>query len=500
MAWKDLADQLSSELKTRNDEIAQLRRQLAGCEEQLANTSPNSQANTGHVQQVVKLQHELDTTRTEKNKLARESALLNEQFQNTLAKLTTVEKAAHEETQTLKNQLAGKNEQLRRAQATRASDQTTSRREKELQDQVAKLKSDVISAKAENVQLKRNSDSLSRQLQVEKAENAKCIAFMKSDPAKGYDQDDEEPLPSAGPVLKEQSKVAFATASAKPTPKFKTLDIPEFNSPIANANKHTDSPKPKKAPTPKKRKRSAQEEIDDELTELGGPPTFDLPTRLRQKKKKVSYTNDDYDYFATMSNDMEDEPEITAPKKKKSAALPPTPISPMSPPATQFAVEPFNFQAVYTYKSNGDIDLYYHSKDLKDRVAELWERLEIVTSSIWEAKAGEDWQWEILKPASKYKTPVCVTKKCQKQRTRWNAGFEGIYACKDCAEAGRPCFTYTPLEKGDDGWDYGQFRLLPLHEKDRKKAVEKNKEIRYWVNDSVKLVELDEMDEDEEWT
>ena len=133
-------------------------------------------------------------------------------------------------------------------------------------------------------------------------------------------------------------------------------------------------------------------------------------------------------------------------------------------------------------------------------MAELWERLEIVTSTIWERKAGEDWQWEILKPASKSKTPVCVTKKCQKQRTRWNAGFEGIYACKDCAEAGRPCFTYTPLEKGDDGWDYGQFTLLPLHEKDRKKAVGKDKEIRYWVNDSVKLVELDEMDEDEEWT
>ena len=321
MAWKDLADQLSSELKTRNDEIAQLRRQLAGCEEQLTNTSPNSQSNTGHVQQVVKLQHELDATRTEKNKLARESALLNEQFQNTLAKLTTVEKDAHEETQTLKNQLAGKNEQLRRAQATRASDQTTSRREKDLQDQVAKLKSEVTSAKAENVQLKRNSDSLSRQLQVEKAENAKCIAFMRSDPAKGYDQDDEEPLPSNGPVLKEQSKQAFAMASAKPTPKFKTLDIPDFlisNSPITNASKQTDSPKPKRAPAPKKRKRSVQEEIDDELTELGGPPTFDLPTRLRQKKK-VSYNNDDYDYFATMSNDMEEE-EITAPKKKNNAS------------------------------------------------------------------------------------------------------------------------------------------------------------------------------------
>ena len=496
MAWKDLADQLSNELKIRNDEIAHLRRQLAGCEEQLANNTPNSQANTGHVHQVISLQRELDSTRAEKDKFATESALLNERLQNNLAKLASLDEKTGDEIQTLRNQLAGKNEQLRRAQATRASDQTTSRREKDLQDQVAKLKGEINSAKAENATLKRTADSLSRQLQVEKAENAKRIGFMRSDPTKGYDEDDEEPLPDENAARKEKSKAAFAMASAEPAPTFKTMKIPDFlkpNSPATIASKPSDSLKQKKAPAPKKRKRSAQEEIDDELTELGGPPTFDLPTRSRRKDPVTYNYSAFWDEAMTTYDESEAMPEAAKANKKKRVAPPAT-------PASQSAVEPFNFKAVCTYKVNGNIDSFYSSKDLKGRVGELWERLEIVTATIWEHKAGDDWQWEVLKPASKSKTPICITKKCQKQRARWNAGFEGVYACKDCAETGRPCFTYVPLEKGDDGYDYGEFRLLPLHEKDRKKAVGKDKEIRYWINDGVKLVDPDSMDEDEEYT
>lgn len=484
MAWKNLSVQLSNELKDRNDEIAFLRGQVADYEEKLVSNSTSLGTNTGHLQQVIDLQRDLDTIRREKDKLAQDAASCDKALQSTLAKVDSFERQAREANDTvqiLQHKLAGKEEQIRRIQATPPSDQATSCREKDLQEQLTKLKGDMRSRNAENTQLKMTSERLSRQLQIEKAENANKIRFMRSDPDKGCDQDDEEVLPGENEALEEKSKTTFATPSAEPMAKFKPLEIPAFfesNLPCMNAIKQPDSPISKKALAPKKRKRTAQEEINDELTELGELPAFNLPTRLRQKKR----TSSEHDPDAKTANN-----------KKKDSAAPP------SPPASQSAVEPFTFKAICTYTSTGAIDLFYHSKDLQDTVSDLWDRLAIITTSIWEAKAGEDWQWELLKPAQKSKTPVCVTKKCQKLRTRWHAGFEGVYACKDCAATGRPCFTYVSLERGEDGFDYGEFRLLPLLERDRVRGVKKDKEVRFWVNDCVKLVELDEMDGDEGW-
>jgi hypothetical protein len=191
--------------------------------------------------------------------------------------------------------------------------------------------------------------------------------------------------------------------------------------------------------------------------------------------------------------------KIAIPTKKKTPVQLPTPISPASPPFSLPTDNAFSFRAICTYKSNGCYDMFYESEDLK-AMTELWDRIEVISTSIWEHNKGEDWRWEFERPGYKPEIPPCVTMKLMGKRTKWHAGFEGLYACKDCALAGRPCFAWITLSKGQkeaDGkkWDHNEFRLLPLHEEDRVKTADKKNEIRYWINDSVKLVDPEEMDE-----
>jgi hypothetical protein len=512
MAWKDLADRQAIELKKANDTIARLRRKLA---EQHPQQLANSQPGHGHpydkqLQQFNDIQRELESVRAENDKLVRDTTSLDQTLQNTLAKYDKVNKDAYEENQALRLQLAAKNETLRKIQTTRVYAQSTSD-----QGQAARLKNDLDAATAENSILKRTRESLTRQLQAEKAENAKKIAFMRSDPRKLYEQDDEEPLPTEDAALKEMSREQSKMAFAEPAKKFKTLNIPDELKPETTQSKPQDiaamTKRNDRAPTAKKHKRSAQEEIDEELAELD-IHDFEMPTEPRRKRRNVyegSYASDlgyagfqpveDSKYLPgvrTSKNTKINNRTKSTPAKKKSPVEPLTPMSPASPPALPEPVAAFTFKAVCTYKRDGAINDYYNPADLKP-MADLWDRINVITTN-WEDNKGEDWKWTFERRGYNPKTPACITSKLQDKRTKWHTGFEGIHACKDCAQTGRPCFTFVQLGKEGE-WEYGEFRLLPLRESDRTRAVAKGVEIRHWVNDGTEMVEPDDGDEDMDW-
>ena len=145
----------------------------------------------------------------------------------------------------------------------------------------------------------------------------------------------------------------------------------------------------------------------------------------------------------------------------------------------------FDFTSICTYRDDKGIDLFYEPGYLEDCVEDLWNRLKNVKDNVWEKEMGEYWQHEFTKTgayaADKY---VCVTRRCQKKRTSWGTGREpGMWACADCVKAGLPCFTYETQ---------GGFYLLPLHTNDRTAPVEKDKEVRWWINEKWTPVESDD--------
>lgn len=494
MAWKDLAQQLQNDLKKRDENIALLQRQLAESEEKSAALyHGEGHPSTGHVQQVLNLQNELQVLRAERNKLASDNASLNETLQNTLIKLHNTEPETCKDLEKLEQKIGDLGRKLAEAETQHSLHQTQSSREEGLQVKVSKLSVDLNTAKGEAAKLSKMNESLQRQLQVEKTENASRIGFMRSDPSKCYDQDDEEDLPIEDAQLKKDSEIAAALASMTPPKKFKTIKIPDELKASALKAK-----KAEKVPAPKKRKRSEQEELENELADLdmGGLVGFQPPAEPRRKRVNATYVGRE----DSMDSNLPDTINVSKPKAKATAKKRTTePLTPVSPEASSFSLtsdDGFTFKAVCTYEKDGSVDGSYGSADLKD-MAGLCDRIAIVTDT-WERYAGEAWQYEFERRSYNSTMPVCITKKLQKQRTTWHKGFEGMHACKDCVQSGKPCFTYFELgRKG--GWDYAEFRLLPLHESDRKKKVSTGKEIRWWVNDQVKLVDFDEMDEGEDW-
>ena len=547
MTWKDLAERLQDESKKSNDTIAALRRQLAESEEKNA-AAPHTghgHPHTGQVQQVTDLQDELEAIRAERDDLAKEHASLNETLQNTITKLHKVEPETSAEITKLNDdvkywqyQIRGKDEALKRVQAQRSSDQSLSARESGQQTQIEKLKNDLSRANAEVERLKAINGSLTRQLDAEKRENANRISFMRSDPRKLYNQDDEEPLPVDNAALKVLSKQTFGapTTTTSPVKSFKTPFIPEY----------LKAKKKEKAPASKKRKRSAQEDLDEELADLEldgftaptgprrkiqatGPGSFGTPMSIvdgedeelpspaslvkrgKATPKTPLQTAPPLNGFGKRSSpDANDDDEDELPHSatfiantaQKKMSIPkvsklPTPIIPTSPIFSLPDITDFPFKAVCTYQRNGSPNNIFYSSDLHGKMADLWDRIAL-TTNLWESCAGEDWRFEYEQRTRKAKTASCVTRKLQKRRMNWHKGEAGKYACKDCAKSGRPCFTYVALES-DEGYEYGEFRLLPLLVSDRVREVVKDREIRYWVNDSVKLVDVDEMDEDMEW-
>ena len=184
----------------------------------------------------------------------------------------------------------------------------------------------------------------------------------------------------------------------------------------------------------KKRKRSKQEEIDEELSELQISPVH-APIGPR-RQKQVSYEEDN---DAEMSDNLPDQDTFIqrpnpAPKKQKQKEHP--------SPAQR---EDFKFAAVTSYDMKGIIEGYMDSSDTSE-CEFLWERVN-QAQDIWEQKAGEDWQFTFHHSTGKPKTPSCVTRKLAGKKTNWKRGFEATHACRDCVANGRPCFARVEQKK-----------------------------------------------------
>jgi hypothetical protein len=114
----------------------------------------------------------------------------------------------------------------------------------------------------------------------------------------------------------------------------------------------------------------------------------------------------------------------------------------------------------------------------------------------WEERAGAYWAWEFQKRRSGggdgMPRRYCVTSKLAKRWTRWRREDNGFWACVDCTEAARPCFTWATDKdggygNGEDagevfGAPKGEFWCLPVHKEDRKCEIVEGEDIRTWVN------------------
>lgn len=236
----------------------------------------------------------------------------------------------------------------------------------------------------------------------------------------------------------------------------------------------------------KKRKRSKQDEIDDELSELN-IGDLDMPTEPRRKKKTRVFFKDG------SSDDDLPHPTSFAKASAMSKAIKTKKASGQD--------GYFSFSAVIDYdaKGRGIVHHFMPSEDVLD-CEFLWDRIRLTKNNIWEQKAGEDWQFIFFNSDYKPAIEPCVTRKLAHKKTDWRPGFEATHACKDCVKNGRPCFVW--IEEKSSEWRHGEFRLLPLHDKDRTRLVVKDKtEVRYWINDDTEfnasdVVRADEDDED----
>lgn len=201
----------------------------------------------------------------------------------------------------------------------------------------------------------------------------------------------------------------------------------------------------------KKRKRTKQEEIEEELPELH-LDDFEAPTRPRKKKRT---------------------------------------------PSAVIGDEEFHFAAICMYDEEGAP--YRMPPEDMDKCDFLQERI-TKTKEIWEHNKGTDWMFDFTKTDYKPIVPPCVTMKVAGRRTRWRPYCVGLYACKDCVKNGRPCFTWVEKEKegANKAWSTWEFRLLPLHEEDRTcRVVKGRREGRYWLNDGTRFQDKDVLKRDD---
>ncbi|OQN98705.1 hypothetical protein B0A48_15371 [Cryoendolithus antarcticus] len=154
--------------------------------------------------------------------------------------------------------------------------------------------------------------------------------------------------------------------------------------------------------------------------------------------------------------------------------------------ASLATTESFDFKLVQSYspgptKRKHIIDYFdssaYASTDSKANLSELTRAIDRLNTDVWERGNEEPWQFEFQRKTMRDRMRLCVTAVRSKpaRSTKWRNGDHGEFACTHCAGHGLPCFTWAKEER--------EFRLLPLHEQDRAKQVEKGFEIRYWVNE-----------------
>jgi len=164
----------------------------------------------------------------------------------------------------------------------------------------------------------------------------------------------------------------------------------------------------------------------------------------------------------------------------------------------------FAFKAVHAYSAKGLVVLSQASVNesalLKDRVRRAVET--------WEHNKGLEWQFEFTKARYKPKIPPCVTSRLGGRRTKWRHDGVAKYACAYCVKSGRPCFTWVEKqlwiaeaapETEDDEFGGREFRMLPIHEVDRRHEYKNIASI--WTDHRAEfqdsdVVKRDEWDED----
>jgi len=317
--------------------------------------------------------------------------------------------------------------------------------------QIKNLKAELARIQNDRDRVRAFADGLQRQLHAEKAWNASWEGY------KSRDKDDDEssvPMtnPSSGCVAR--SHQTFRPPPSLSVPQQRTL--PTFRKPICrtpeltlstSAPRHTINQvpllkrliQPSIQSLPGKRTRSEQEELDDEVRDL----RLDRSQLPRSSKRRKRHT------------DLSEPEDLN-----------------------------FEFQAILSYSASGGVDQCFTHMDLIGSVEQLWERIH-TRQDKWEAMHGQYWEYELTKTATRCRLEQCVTRKLQSARTRWRLGGEGMFACRNCVLANRPCFTFKE----------GEFLLLPLHRLDRRVKVKEGREIRHWIND--KEEEKDEEEDDE---
>lgn len=152
----------------------------------------------------------------------------------------------------------------------------------------------------------------------------------------------------------------------------------------------------------------------------------------------------------------------------------------------------FTFSAIYDY--DGAKPLFMGSDRIKQCGA-LMKRIQQIKDT-WEHNKGAEWQFEFEKNGKSGLLPVCVTTKLAKPgKAKWRHDGAGKFACRDCAKNGRPCFTWTEVQtnrKDAKDWSLWEFRLLPLHLNDRTRSVGRgNAAARYWFNEETRSEDKD---------
>ena len=179
-----------------------------------------------------------------------------------------------------------------------------------------------------------------------------------------------------------------------------------------------------------------------------------------------------------------------------------TTTSESSPDSTYAEMIPFAFKFVGNYANRTGsryTNLKVTTATMHNTPSVFWNRLSPLSEK-WEEQAGAYWAWEFQKRSSGGRVGgedgmprrYCITSRLAKRRTRWRPEDNGFWACMNCTEAARPCFTWiTDIDggygNGEDagevfGAPKGEFWCLPVHADDRRCEIVEGVDIRTWVN------------------
>ncbi|KAK5137028.1 hypothetical protein LTR08_001037 [Meristemomyces frigidus] len=312
-----------------------------------------------------------------------------------------------------------------------------------------------------------------------------------------HDQDDEEPPPTQPPrgepakrqtapvygsyVQPSSQPLARATPafSRAPASQLTPVKPPRTAEPSFLAQPTTILPRPSPTTptvpaTPKKSRSSAilplRSSMSTPKASIGSKAAArtDASPSVMSKKRKRSKQEELEAELEAELEDLEQNIVVKRPTPRKKQRA--------SSPTFEHALN-FNghgFLAIAEYDLDGTSHHVYNSAEMVSMpLADLKERISHVVDC-WEEKKGGCWD-EIFTESGYNSRSSCVTKKMEKGRVNWRPNCEGKYACKDCVEQKRPCFTWDATGDG--------FLLLPLHEDDRRFPVKEGFEIRYWMNE-----------------